>query len=511
MILAATFNITDGIILAVVIILLSFSGVLALAETSLVRTSKARARSLHESKKRGSKSLYRLADNPERFLSPILLLVLICQLVSATLLGIIAENLFGAWGVILATLLEIIFVFILAEAIPKHWAVRNPDKAALFTAPIITSIINFPPVKFISAVLIGLANMLTKGNRTVSQDPDVTESELLALADVAVEEDVIEEQERELISSIIEFGDTIVREVMVPRPDIVAVERHKSVNEVLEIAMGVGLSRIPVFDVTVDNITGIAYTKDLIKAVREHKDNLSISEVARTAIYVPETKKVAPLLREMQKLQTHIVVVIDEYGGTAGIVTLEDLIEELVGEIADEFDLDEPGIEPLGNDEFRVSGRMAVDEVNELLQALLPTTDSDTIAGLFLHLKGHIPQEGESVSIAPYLLIAEKIQGRRIGKIRIIRHDDSRDNKEKSGPDTEAVSSAPDNDWAVGRPGRTGNIDQYILSEIPPNSVYKNHLAEVSDSEAIPARPSKQDQKIQDDKTANRPSRSHTG
>jgi|GEM_PF-11726 len=511
MILAAAFNITDGIILAVIIILLSFSGVLALAETSLVRTSKARARSLHESKKRGSKSLYRLADHPERFLSPILLLVLICQLVSATLLGIIAENLFGAVGVVLATLLEIVFVFILAEAIPKHWAVRNPDKAALFSAPIISSIINFPPIKFISVMLIGLADMLTNGNRALSQDPDVTESELLALADVAVEEDVIEEQERELISSIIEFGDTIAREVMVPRPDIVAVERHKSVNEVLEIAMNAGLSRIPVFDTTVDNITGIAYTKDLITAIRDHKDNLSISEVARTAIYVPETKKVAPLLREMQKLQTHIVVVVDEYGGTAGIVTLEDLIEELVGEIADEFDLDEPGIEPLGNDAFRVSGRMAVDEVNELLQASLPTTDSDTIAGLFLHIKGHIPQEGEGVSIGSYLLIAEKIQGRRIGKIRIAKHDERHDSDAELNLAEDDISSVSGKDKAMGRPGYTSSIDQYLLSESPPNSVYKNHLAELGNNEAAPVKPSKQDQKAQDDKPANRPSHSHTG
>jgi CBS domain containing-hemolysin-like protein len=475
MILAATFNITDGVILAAVLILLSFSGILALAETSLVRTSKARARSLQESKKRGAKSLYRLTDNPERFLSPILLLVLICQLVSATLLGIIAENIFGALGVAVATFIEIIFIFILAEAIPKHWAVRHPDRAALFSAPIITAIINFLPVKAISAALIGLANLLTKENGEFTQDPDVTESELLALADVAVEEDVIEEQERELISSIIEFGDTIVREVMVPRPDIVAVEKNRQASEVLEIAMTAGLSRIPVFDTTIDNIIGIAYTKDLIKVIREGQETLVIGDVARPARYVPETKKVAPLLREMQKLQTHLVVVVDEYGGTAGIVTLEDLIEELVGEIADEFDVDEPGIEPLGNTTFRLSGRMSVDEVNDLLQTSLPNTDSDTIAGLFLHLKGHIPQEGETITIGPYTLIAEKIQGRRIGKIRITKSGNSLEENENWQEIKEDELSTHANRLNIYK--TAGGIDNYVLSEAA-GVTYKGYTSE---------------------------------
>ncbi len=467
MIFATAFNPSYIAILVVIVILLGFSGILALAETSLVRTSKARARSLYELKKRGSKSLYKLAENPERFLSPILLLVLICQLVSATLLGIIAENLFGAWGVALATAAEIIFVFVLAEAIPKHWAVRHPDKAALFASPIITAIINFPPIKVLSAVLIGLANALTKEIDDAEAEPDVTESELLALADVALEEEVIEEQERELISSIIEFGDTIVREVMVPRPDIVAAEKNQTVGEVLEIAMEGGLSRIPVYDTAIDNITGIAYTKDLIKLLREDRDGLKIEEFARNPKYVPETKKVAALLKEMQTTQTHLAVVIDEYGVTSGIVTLEDLIEELVGDIADEFDTDEPAVEPLGNGGFRVPGKMAVDEVNELLQTTLPATDADTIAGLFLHMRGQIPKEGESITIEDYRLTAEKVQRRRISKIRISGPEKNPKELTYSGDRQYSQDNSDDKEKRY-----TGNVDTYILNEISAYSSY---------------------------------------
>ena len=481
MILAGAFHPSDLAILAVIVVLLAFSGILALAETSLVRTSKARARSLYELKKRGSKSLYKLAENPERFLSPILLLVLICQLVSATLLGIIAENIFGAFGVILATVIEIIFVFILAEAIPKHWAVRHPDKAALFASPIITAIINFLPVRLISGGLIGLANALTKEIDRDEAEPDVTESELLALADVALEEEVIEVQERELISSIIEFGDTIAREVLVPRPDVVAAEQNQTVSEVLEIAMGAGLSRIPIYDINIDNIIGIAYTKDLIKLLRESKDSLKIAEFVRNAKYVPETKKVASLLKEMQTTQTHLAVVIDEYGGTSGIVTLEDLIEELVGDIADEFDTDEPAVEPLGNGGFRVPGKMAVDEVNELLQTTLPVTDSDTIAGLFLHIRGQIPREGESIAVDSYLLTAEKVQRRRISKIRITG---SAGEPGKTMPMINQKYASPENSGG-GESSLNGNVTAYIPDDIYAQGNHKSIAHELPGNEKI--------------------------
>ncbi len=420
MIFAASFGGGDGALIAAVIVLIALSAALALAETSLVRTSQARARSLVENKRHGARSLLRLVEQPERFLAPLLLLVLICQLVTATLVGVEASRLFGALGVAIATIFEVVVIFVIAEAIPKQWAVRHPDRAALFAAPLVTAVIRFPPIRAVASALIGLSHLVTRG-RGGDDEPDVTEDELLAMADVAAAEDVIEDEERELISSIIDFGDTIVREVMAPRPDVVAVEAHSPASEVLEVAMSAGLSRIPVYSGSLDDVVGIAYTHDVVRAIREGGEDRLVSTFARPAHYVPETKRVAPLLREMQRDHFHLAVVVDEYGGTAGIVTLEDLLEELVGEITDEFDADDPMVEPLGDGAYRVSGRMAIDEVNELLGADLPVGDWDTVAGLFLHLSGHVPQEGEFVEVDGHTLVAERVQRRRISQVRIAR------------------------------------------------------------------------------------------
>jgi CBS domain containing-hemolysin-like protein len=385
-----------------------------------VSTTKARARSLVEGGHRSARALQRLVDDPEKFMNPVLLMVLVCQLVAATLVAEIADHLFGAFGVAAALLFEIIVIFVAAESIPKYWAVSQPDRAALLSAPIIAALIAFPPIRSVASILNNIGRFVIRGDPASTQ-PDVTESELLALVDVAVESDVIEEEERALLSSIIEFGDTIVREVMVPRPDIVAVESRLSTGQVLERAIAVGLSRIPVYDDSVDDITGIAFTRDLVKAIRKDGEARPIGAYVRAAHYVPETKRVAPLLREMQREQFHLAIVVDEYGVTAGIVTLEDLIEELVGEISDEFDTEAPEIETLSGDELLVPGQMAIDEVNDVLDPPLPEGDWDTIGGLVFHLRGQVPQVGDQVVAGPYDLVVERVQGRRIRTIRLIK------------------------------------------------------------------------------------------
>jgi CBS domain containing-hemolysin-like protein len=419
--LASSLGAADGAILAAVIVLLAVASMLALAETGLVRMSRARAKALEEQGRHGARSLSRLVENPEVFLAPVLLLVLICQLVAATLVGVEASRLFGPLGVAVATVFEVVVIFVAAEAVPKHWAVRHADRAALFAAPFVTAVIRFPPVRLVSGLLIGLSRLVTPGDNAADLEPDVTESEILALADVAVAEEVLESEERALISSIIEFGDTIVREVMRPRPDVVAVDASSTVGAVLERAMTSGLSRIPVFSTSLDDVLGIAYTKDLMRASRDGGEERPVTEVVRPAHFVPETKRVAPLLREMQAEQFHLAIVVDEYGGTAGVVALEDLIEELVGEIVDEFDTDEPLMVPVSESGYRVSARMPVDEVNELLGTALPVGDWDTVGGLLLHLLGHVPAEGESAESAGCLLVAERVQGRRIGAVGVVK------------------------------------------------------------------------------------------
>jgi len=411
------FRSTDWILIAVVLLLLAVSAGLALAETSLVRMSRTKAMALRDDGRRGAGSLLRLVQDPEGFLNPVLLLVLISQLVTATLVGILADRWFGPVGVIAATVFEVVVIFVLAEALPKNWAVQNPERSALLLAPMVSAVVRFPPIRFISRALIGLANTLLgpRGRRI-----GVSESELLAMADVALEEEVIEGHERELIHSIIEFGDTVVREVMVPRPDMRTLDGDQSVSEALGVAIEAGLSRLPVHAGNVDDIVGVANAKDLIRAERAGHGGEPVRDVVRPAHFVPETKRVASLMREMQDRKYHLAIVVDEYGGTAGVVTLEDLIEELVGEIVDEYDIEEPPVQPLENGDFSVSARLAVDELSELVDAHLPTGEWDTVGGLLFNELGRVPVEGESVDVDGLTLVAERVEGNRIGRIRIV-------------------------------------------------------------------------------------------
>jgi putative hemolysin len=414
---SARFTVSDWVMIGVVVVLLFVSAVLALAETSLTRMSRVKAAALVDDRRHGARTLARLVEHPEGFLNPILLLVLISQLLTGTLVGIVADRLFGALGVIVAVVFEVAVIFVFAEALPKNWAIENPDRSALFSAPIVSAVVRFPPFRIVSNGLIGLANLLIGGRGKGTQ---VSESELLAMADVALEDEVIETDERALIHSIIEFGDTIVREVMVPRPDMSTVEAQRSVSEVLGTAMSGGYSRLPVYRQNVDDVVGFAYTKDLVAAEREGHQDEAVGGFLRPAHFVPETKRVSRLMREMQELQYHMAIVVDEYGGTAGLVTLEDLIEELVGEIVDEYDVEEPPVERLGDGQLSVSARLGVDELAELVDTELPEGDWDTVGGLFFNLLGRIPQEGESVEAGGLRLVASKVQGNRIGRIRVV-------------------------------------------------------------------------------------------
>ncbi len=425
MLLAASgFHAEDAMLVVVIAVLLAGSGVLAMAETSLVRMSRIKAKSLVDERKRGARQLARLVENPANFLNPILLLVLICQLVSATLVGIVAEHLFGGLGVLLGIVFEIVVIFVFFEAVPKNWAVQHSERAALLSAPIVSTLIRFPPIRWLSAVLIGLANRIigVAGDDQESMHHSyITDSELKAMADVAHEENVIEKDERSFIHSIIDFGDTVAREVMTPRPDMVTVEADVTVHDALERALAAGYSRIPVEGDGIDDIIGIAYTKDLVRAERMGRGERPVREVMRPAKFIPESKEVSDLLREMQEEKFHMAIVVDEYGGTAGLVTLEDLLEELVGDIVDEFDVEEPTVERCEDGSMVVSAGYSVDDADELLGAELPHGTWDTVGGLMLDLMGRVPQSGDSVEVDGFRLTAVDVRGRRIGRVRIER------------------------------------------------------------------------------------------
>ena len=406
-------------VIAVVVLVLSAS-VLAMAETSLTHLGRARARALEEEGAKGATLLSRLLDNREQYLNPVLLLVLICHLSSATIIAVLVDHRWGLRGVLVALGIEIVVLFVVAEAAPKTWALQSPNRSAVVAAPLVRALAGFPPLRWVTGLLVALARLIIPG-RTRVQGPAVSEEELLAFAGVAAEADVIDEDEQELIESIIEFGDTVVREVMVPRPDMITVSADFRVADVMEIVVMNGFSRIPAYGEGIDDVVGVAYAKDLMRADLDGRADDPVRTVVRPAHFVPESKRVASLLREMQSQQFHIAIVVDEYGAAAGLVTLEDLIEELVGEIVDEFDVEDPMIEPLAGGNVRVNARLAVDELNEVLGADLPEGDWDTVGGLVFDLLGHVPVEGESVEVDGFRLRAEKVQGRRIGRVRVER------------------------------------------------------------------------------------------
>ena len=252
-----------------------------------------------------------------------------------------------------------------------------------------------------------------------AEAPIASEDELIALTEAAAADDVIDDEERELIESVFALDDTIVREVMVPRTDMVAVASDISITAVVDLAIEKGLSRLPVFADDIDDIVGVCLMKDLTRAERAGRGDQEVRNVMRRARFVPETKHAGDLLREMQAGRYHLAVAVDEYGGTAGVVTLEDVVEELVGEIVDEFDVEEPLVEPLAGGEALVHGRMPIDQLNTLVRSKLGEGDWDTVGGLIFSTLGHVPTVGESIEEGGVLLKVERMEGRRITKVRL--------------------------------------------------------------------------------------------
>jgi putative hemolysin len=401
-----------------VVVLLAFGALAAVAETALGRMSRTRVKALVEDGRAGAPRLLRLVEAPERWRNTLLLVVVASQLFEATVVGVVAGRAGGAPAFVVAMLVNVAVVFVLGAAAPRIWATQHPERAALFSAPLVAAVAAFWPLRLASRALIGSANVLLPGKGR-PEGPWVSEEELLALAEAAVAEEVIERGERDLIASIIDFGDTVVREVMVPRPDMVTIPATLRVPDAMEVAILHGYSRLPAIAGDIDDVVGLVYAKDLMRAERDGEAHREVSSMLRPAHHVPETKRISELLREMQAEQFHMAVAVDEYGGTAGLVTLEDIIEELVGEIVDEYDREEPMVEPVAGGRVRVNARLGIDELNEMLGSHLPEGDWDTVGGLLFHLLGRVPVAGEWAASEGWLLTASRVQGRRIHRILV--------------------------------------------------------------------------------------------
>lgn len=409
---------TDYWEIVAVCVLIVIAGLLAACETSISRIGRLRAYHLRDEGERGAAALVKIAESPAPFLNVILLLTLLAQLGGTTLAGVLATRFLPGTGEVIATLAMTVLLFVFAEVTPKTFTIQHTDRVALRLAPTIVGVTR--AIGPLARGLIGVANVILPG-KGLPQGPFATEEDIMAMAEVASQEESIEEGEKELIHSIFEFGDTLVREVMVPRPDISAAPLDSTVDQVLDIVLRRGYSRIPVYRGALDDVVGIAYAKDMLRHLHAGRAGAPLEKILRPAYFVPETKKVADLLKEMQQRRVHIAIALDEYGSVAGLVTIEDVLEEIVGEIVDEYDREEPQVVPVGGDSYRVTGRLPIDDLSELLETELPHDGWDTVGGLVYGLLGEVPTQGQRVDFGDLTFTADQVQGRRIAKVLVTR------------------------------------------------------------------------------------------
>jgi len=414
---------TDSWLLVLAVVLVSAAALVSLTDAALSRVSSSRVDELVRDERRGAARLKRVVDDAAATLNALLLVRTLCELLATTLVAVVSvRGLDSSWQAILITAGVMTAVdYVVVGVGGRTLGRQHPTTVSLRTAPLaqmLTRLLGPLP-----RVLIIVGNVLTPG-RGFREGPFHSEAELRELVDLAEERQVIESGEREMIHSVFELGDTLVREVMVPRTDMVWIERTKTVRQGLSLAMRSGFSRIPVVGDNEDDIVGFAYLKDMAKRVYEDEDRAEkVDEVMRPATFVPESKPVDELLREMQSKQVHVAVVIDEYGGTAGLVTIEDILEEIVGEITDEYDRESPRIEELDDGSIRVNVRMPVDDIEEMYDVTFDLEDVETVGGLLASALGRVPIPGAEVTLQNLTFIAEGAKGRRnrVGTVRITR------------------------------------------------------------------------------------------
>lgn len=411
-----------GLRIALLVFFILCSAFFSVSETALFSANRVVLRQRRAQGDRRARTAYNLLSQAGELLTTILAGSTMATIAATVVSTSIALSLVGRRGGEWVAFLGTTFVvLILAEIGPKTLAARHADRLALAVAgPISTLMRVFTPlIRVLSLIATTLIRPF--GGHITPRAPLVTEEQLRFLVEVSEEEGVIEEKERDMIHSIFEFGDTVVREVMRPRVDIVAVPAEATVNGAIGLMAEHGHSRLPVFEGTIDHIVGVVYMRDLIPALRQGRLDLPVSEVRRPAFFVPETKKVDELFKEMQQRKVSMAIVLDEFGGTAGLVTVEDLLEEIVGEIQDEYDLEEKPIQLLDANTALVNARIHVEEINELLGTRLPQEDVDTVAGLVYSLFGRVPAQGEQVTLPGVELKVEKTLGQRITRVRITR------------------------------------------------------------------------------------------
>ena len=408
-----------------VVALVAVAGFSACADAALSRVSRVRAAELvEEGVPRAGRSRSWSTTRPG-LLNLVLLMRVACEIAATVVVAVLCgRRIDSVWGATFTAIgimiaVSYIFVGVMPRTIGRQHSVRV---ALAFAGPLALLQKVLGPL---AQLLIVIGNAVTPG-RGFREGPFASEAELRALVDLAEANSVIEDEERRMVHSVFELGDTLVREVMVPRTDMVFIERHKTLRQALSLALRSGFSRIPVCGENADDVVGIVYLKDLVRRIHEHPSGETLEEVEsvmRDPVCIPDSKPADELLRDMQAGHIHLAVVIDEYGGTAGLVTIEDILEEIVGEIADEYDVERPSVERLSPDAARVTARLGVDELGELFGVDLEDDDVETVGGLMAKRLGRVPIPGAHIEMEGLRLTAESAEGRRrrIGTVLVKR------------------------------------------------------------------------------------------
>jgi CBS domain containing-hemolysin-like protein len=405
---------THVAVIVVAAVLVVLAGLFAAGEAALSRVSRVRADELAREGRRQAAKLQAVLADPAPYVNLLTLLRVVCEVVATVLVAVVCfQTLSAGRAVLVAAAVMVVVSFVVIGVSPRTLGRQHADRVGLLTAGFVHPLARV--LGPIPALLILIGNALTPG-RGLREGPFATEAELRELVDLAQENRLIEADERAMIHSVFELGDTIVREVMVPRTDMVFIERTKTLRQALSLALRSGFSRIPVVGEGEDDVLGVVYLKDLARRTHEHREGESterVDSVMRPATFVPESKPVAALLKEMQTANVHIAIVVDEYGGTAGLVTIEDILEEIVGEITDEYDRETPLVERLSDGTARVSTRLHVEELAEMFGVDLADDDVDTVGGLLAKTLGKVPIPGAQAEVAGLRLVAEGGIGRR--------------------------------------------------------------------------------------------------
>jgi CBS domain containing-hemolysin-like protein len=415
----------DAWALVLAAVLIAVASVVAASETALAHVSRLRVEDLVREGRRGAGRLSTVVADAAPHLNVLLLVRTVAEMLATTLVAVVCERTLPAsWQAVLVAGIGMAIVhYVVIGVGARTLGRRHSDRIALSSAG--TALWLTRVIGPLSRALIAVGSALFPGH--VARDAGFTsEAELRDLVDLAEERQVIESTEREMIHSVFELGETIAREVMVPRTDMVWIEHGKSVRQALSLALRSGFSRIPVIGANEDDVVGVAYLKDLARRAYEADgpSDERIADVMRPAYFIPESKPVDELLRDMQARQVHVAVVIDEYGGTAGLVTIEDILEEIVGEIADEYDREQPRVEELDDGQVRVTVRLPVDDLEEMFDVRFDLEDVETVGGLLAAELGRVPIPGATVTAKGLTFVAEEAKGRRkqVGTVLITRH-----------------------------------------------------------------------------------------